>query len=203
MTKKSMKRIHTVTIKRMADNDPDTSWLGEYSNNPASEFAIDRFHDSDCPQFWANGITDDSEDSDCNCNNTRNPREFAFFNPGSVETFEADAGWIPKDVMDKEDYWRKAMQQNARSDYERMESLNRGLWGFVGVGAEARIQITRHGPFQDISSGSLWGIESDSDDYLKEVEEEQLTELRAQLHALGFSQRAISAAFKNVVYREV
>ena len=37
---KSMKRIHKVTIKRMTDESPDTSWLGEYSNTAETEYAI-------------------------------------------------------------------------------------------------------------------------------------------------------------------
>jgi len=52
---------------------------------------------------------------------------------------------------------------------------------------------------QRLASGGLWGIESDSDEsYIAEIEQEQLAELRGQLHAIGFSQRAISAAFKEV-----
>jgi len=39
---KSMKRIHKVTIKRMSDTDPDTSYLGEYSDRAKTDYAIDR-----------------------------------------------------------------------------------------------------------------------------------------------------------------
>jgi hypothetical protein len=46
--KQPKKRILSVTIKRMVDDSPDTSWLGEYSNTPANEFAIDRAHAEDC-----------------------------------------------------------------------------------------------------------------------------------------------------------
>jgi hypothetical protein len=56
---------------------------------------------------------------------------------------------------------------------------------------------------QRITSGGLWGIESDSDAaYLKEIEQEQLSELRDQLHAIGFSTRSISAAFRDIQYAE-
>jgi hypothetical protein len=45
---KNSKRILSVTIKRMIDDSPDTSWLGEYSNRPTSEYSIDRAHTEDC-----------------------------------------------------------------------------------------------------------------------------------------------------------
>ena len=38
----------------------------------------------------------------------------------------------------------------------------------------------------------------EGEDYIKSVEDEELASLRTQLHELGFSQRAISAAFRNV-----
>lgn len=52
---------------------------------------------------------------------------------------------------------------------------------------------------QHIRSGGLWGIDcTESPAYVREVEDSQLHELRDQLHAIGFSQRAINAAFRNV-----
>lgn len=45
---KNTKRILSVTIKRMIDESPDTSYLGEYSNRSTSEFSIDRAHSEDC-----------------------------------------------------------------------------------------------------------------------------------------------------------
>lgn len=45
---KASKRILSVTIKRMIDDSPDTSWLGEYASKPTSEYSIDRAHSEDC-----------------------------------------------------------------------------------------------------------------------------------------------------------
>jgi len=42
------KRILSITIKRINDDSPDTSWLGEYSDTKTSEFSIDRRHSADC-----------------------------------------------------------------------------------------------------------------------------------------------------------
>lgn len=45
---RNRKSILSVTIKRMIDDSPDTSWLGEYAQSPNSEFSIDRAHSEDC-----------------------------------------------------------------------------------------------------------------------------------------------------------
>src|SRR5258708_7918965 len=45
---KNSKRILSVKIKTEVDDAPDTSFMGEYSNRPTSEFSIDRAHSEDC-----------------------------------------------------------------------------------------------------------------------------------------------------------
>jgi hypothetical protein len=45
---KHQKRILSVNIKRVLDENPDTSWLGEYSNKRTSDYSIDRRHSEDC-----------------------------------------------------------------------------------------------------------------------------------------------------------
>jgi len=90
---------------------------------------------------------------------------------------------------------RKYVQQ----DYERMQSYNAGEWDYVGVFARATMQLVENGPIQVLTSGGLWGVESDCEEYVNnEVAKDELADLRGQLHAIGFSQRVISAAFKNV-----
>lgn len=205
MTSKACKRIHKVVIKRMVDTNPDPSYLGEYSNTAKGEFAIDRKHNDDCPRFWADAdIPDDARECDC-C--AIGSREMPYFNPATTEAFDPNASWIPADVKDKRAYWREAMEKNARQDYERMESLERGLWCYLGIRAEAELRVPcgdDSSIIQHITSGGLWGIESDSDaSYLTEVEQEQLSELRNQLHALGFGKRAITAAFRDVQHKDV
>ena len=46
---KQEKRILKIELQRMDDCDPDTSWLGEYSNRAQGEYSIDRKHSLDCP----------------------------------------------------------------------------------------------------------------------------------------------------------
>jgi hypothetical protein len=88
-----------------------------------------------------------------------------------------------------------------------MERLDRGDWCFMGISAECEYSIGKvHDDsylIQRLHSGGLWGIESDSDaSYFAEEEQNQLAELRSQLAAIGFSSRAISAAFKTVEHED-
>lgn len=228
-SKQNMKRIHKVTIKRMVDESPDTSWLGEYGNRAETEYAIDRRHSEDCQSLEANHRTgldqlerviayletvrnlgeppeniywasaDESQDllidlqselEECDCGERGDmlSREFRYFN-GNVENYKGES---PEDI-----------RKYVRQDYEQMERLNAGDWSFIGIRAEAQVSFGTHGTaalLQEISSGGCWGIESDSDeDHFKSIEKEELAELEDQLHAIGFSKRAIASAFKNVL----
>lgn len=271
---RNMKRISKVTIKRMADNDPDTSWLGEYSDRAQTDYAIDRRHSIDCPvnagtdgrllwytsgsgrielqmtieqaesashsgdcdedtrdlskvpaiaeqlakidsavltaelKEWGAWDTEEladhsqnlrrilwlaacdiTEQNGCDCGERGDAErgEYRYFN-GCVENYKGES---PADI-----------RKYVRQDYERMERLQHGDWGYIGVRAEAEILIPSndHSIAQAITSGGLWGIESDSDtSYLKDIEDEELSELSKQLHSVGFSKRAISAAVKNAM----
>lgn len=232
------KRILSVTIKRMIDDSPDTSWLGEYAQRPTSEFSIDRAHSEDCIENdsiqkeklerIANAIESDrpiceehlheysdscetcqeekvytrameqvQELADCDCGERGDMQrnEYRYFNPS--DNYQGEPA--------------EDIRKYVRQDYERMESLNSGQWCFIGVRADADVLLSANTSMtpkeraltcshitQRITSGGLWGIESDSGDYLKEIESEQLSELRQELKALGFSSRAISTAFKTI-----
>lgn len=134
--------------------------------------------------LWlAGGDIRDNDGCDCGEHGDMGRNEFRYFN-ACVENYE---GETPEDT-----------RKYVRQDYERMESLNAGHWCFIGIQAEARIEKVNVRAFQ-ITSGGLWGIESDSDKSdLESVEKDELSDLREQLKALGFSSRAISTAFKNV-----
>jgi hypothetical protein len=111
--------------------------------------------------------------------------ELRYFN-ANVENFK---GETPEQI-----------RQYVRRDYERMERMNRGDWCYIGIRAEAEILIPSGDAslVQEITSGGLWGVESDSDEaYFAEVEGEELADLRSQLSAIGFSRRAISRAIEN------
>ena len=100
-------------------------------------------------------------------------------------------------------YYRRPSESTFATIIERMESLNRGDWCYIGIRAECEVQLTGD-LCQTITSGGLWGIESDAEEsYLKSIEDEQLAELRSQLAAIGFSKRAISAAFRDLKREEL
>ena len=228
---KQEKRILKIELQRMDDCDPDTSWLGEYSNRAQGEYSIDRKHSLDCPinnpiqpaidqleraiayldkerlaqtescssepngrymyGIWADSIGEaqdlllEAQDrlAECDCDESGNwsHRELQYFNTSGNYEGEPLANIV----------------QYTKQDYERMESLNNGDWGFIGIGAQAEIVIG--GICQTIRSGGLWGIESDSDETcLQGIEKDELADLRRVLCELGFSKRAIAAAVKEM-----
>jgi hypothetical protein len=74
---------------------------------------------------------------------------------------------------------------------KRFQQYQNGDFGFIGIRAEAEIVV--HGVCQIITSGGLWCIESDSDrQYLSEVEQEEVDQLKAILQSLGFSDSDLS-----------
>lgn len=117
----------------------------------------------------------------------RNPsRELRYFNP---------AGWDDKDP--------RGSAKNARQDYERMEAYNRGDWYMLGIRTDAEVGVSWDGgrswKLDELTSGGLWGIESDSEErYFKEVEGKELSELKDVLKAYGFDSKQISAAMKKI-----
>lgn len=210
MNTRDSKRILSVTIKREVDTDPDTSFMGEFSDDP-NEYAIvhvgehsGTFVDQlpcECGHaYWQHARENDprleTEDfeigqcyvKDCDCEDidpvlVDRGREFRYFN-APIENYEGEP--------------ETEIRKYAQRAYRRACDLNNQQWYFLGVRAVAQVQITGD-LVQSITSGGLWGIESDSgSDYLKEVEGEQLSELKAELHAIGFTKRAITAAFRNV-----
>src|SRR6202023_2691183 len=95
-----------------------------------------------------------------------------FFNPNS-QNYEGES--------------KKNIRKYVRQDFARMESLNNGQWGFIGIHARADVQLADNGGLlQTLHSGGLWGIESDSDEsYLESIQAEELATLRGELQAVG------------------
>ncbi len=166
--KPSKNRIESVRIETVTDTDPDTSYIGHYTNHPSPE-AIIRVGEHAGKQV--KDLPDDYE-------HPSRGREYLYFLPAMT----AEETGNP---------------ESPKQDFERMESLNDGQWCFVGIIAKAVI-VSAQGVTQTIRSGGLWGIESDSDkSYLEEIARDELFNLRAELEAFGFGKRAIDYAFKN------
>lgn len=70
-----------------------------------------------------------------------------------------------------------------------MEGLNNGEWYFVGIKAKAVVswKVGTNGDrrLETLTSGGLWGIESDSGEYLKEVAQEEVADLKSVLETFG------------------
>lgn len=148
-------KIESIKVKRLLDEHPDTSCIGEYTDDP-NDWSICRC----CGEYLTN--CDDEHEIPRKCRNYR------FFLPY--------AGGEKQGTADYQKY--------GKQDYDRMESLNGGNWCFIGVQAEAEVSYpvaggsNGHRRLETFTSGGLWGIESDSDDdYLAETENEQLTDL--------------------------
>lgn len=144
-TTKTSLRIDSIKVVHQYDDCPDTSWIGEYSNN------------------WQEGAIDRQERGDMGRN------EHRYFIPAT---------------------------EYGEQDYKQMEALNNGDWHFIGIVVECVVShpcsddprypdVATSRRLETFTSGGLWGIESDSGDYLEEVAQEQMTELKAHLAAFG------------------
>jgi len=93
-------------------------------------------------------------------------------------------------------------EAEARENYERMLQFNNGDICMKGIRAEAKIVTSfnlldpsQSATMNRISSPGLWGIESDrNEEYVKEIEKEELNELRDILTLLGFTSEQIDNA---------
>lgn len=88
---------------------------------------------------------------------------------------------------------------------DRKAAFERGDFGYVGVRAKVNLMIPQAEGghrLQVITSGGLWGIESDSDDrHFKEVGQEELQQLKDDLTKLGVSPKAAEAAINKAEWK--
>jgi hypothetical protein len=141
---------------------------------------IEHLYDESPDTSWLGRYTDKWETGAIKRHNAGH-NEYKYFVPGT--TYQEH-----RDALHKAGYSRGNCDELAREynyqDFKRMERLNNGDWCFLGIQAEAVIIVDSQ--LQRITSGGLWGIESDSDaSYISEVENEQLLDLKTQLKALG------------------
>lgn len=135
-------------------------------------------------------LLDNASECDCWQGGARDTRSYEWFNP----CHDNYRGLPEADII-----------KYCLQDYERMEAYNNGHFCFIGMSAYATVSIPSGSSAVEskVSSGGLWGIESDSgDSALTEYENEQLAELKEPLRALGFSSRAISTAFRSIERKE-
>jgi len=90
---------------------------------------------------------------------------------------------------DADEDWRKVLKW-IKEDEARIDAYGRD-WYMIGIRAVATLhfpqQFTESKIIQRISSPGLFGIESDSDDYFEDVEEEQIATLLDMLEVMHVS----------------
>ena len=161
-TKTSKPKILKVWVERIVDENPDTSTLGEFTDQ-VSDWAIVR--DGEHSGEFVKNLPEDAELPE-------RGREYRFFKPYACGEPEGS------------EYYQKYGKQ----DWERAEELNRGGWCYVGVAAhlEYGIPTGDHITTQRLNSAGLWGIESDSDkEYFTDIASQELDLLKEQAEAIG------------------
>jgi hypothetical protein len=149
-------RVRKITIKREFDEDPDTSHLGEYTDELAEWNIVcsERAYVRNLP-----------EDFEC----PPKGREYRAFKPYA-------GGEKPGS---------KAYQKYGLQDFDRMQALVNGHWYYFGVYAVAEVRMPS-GILQTIRSGGLWGIESDAGrEVVDSTIKEELAVLYGELDAIG------------------
>ncbi len=157
-----MNKIESIKVKMIHDEAPDTSCIGEYTDDVENGVIV-----RSMGEFYEKLPAEMERDLDGKFLCKGEPdiptmgREYRFFKPY--------AGGEEKGTKDYYTY--------GRQDFKRMEGLLKGDWHFVGIMAEAEVLSPIEGMkdnfrVETLSSGGLWGIESDSGDYLKEVAQE-------------------------------
>lgn len=209
-TENTKPRILAVRIVREVDTDPDTSYLGKYTDT-AEENAVVRATGEfvrdirrreaiiDKAHFLADqaGWNDDTK-----------RRNYFEDKAERLENKWEDANEIPYrcgeyrffvPYASGEAPGTKAWRTYAKQDFDRMERLCNGEWCYLYIRAHADVCFTGSDVVQTLTSGGLGGVESDSDDlYLAGVESEEKDALRDILAAAAFPQEDITEAFENV-----
>jgi hypothetical protein len=172
------KKIGEIRIVHGTDNDPDLSYLGTYTDSLTDGIIVRKYG-----QFYE----DLSEIEEIPTKST----EYRGFKPSNMRESENDPN-----------YKKYAIQ-----DYERMEQINNGNVGFICISAEAEVLTStdrKNWLINTLSSGGLYGIESDSDNsYIESVEKEELDQLKEVLKEYGFTEKQINKSFENISNKEV
>jgi hypothetical protein len=213
ITKNVELNIQSVRIKRMLDDNPDTSYLGVYTNDIRPGVII-REHD----EFYERIPTEMDRDCDgrfigkAEPTARRGQNGWAGFEPANHVPHDPK-NWKHVSPAGKMNAYKKygslknADYAYALQDYHRFEELVRGDWYYIGIIVEATVSISVAGvPLNSITvrSGGLWGIESDiGDESINETISGEKFSLRAKLRKMGFPNDQIDAAFKDAKVIEV
>ncbi len=92
-----------------------------------------------------------------------------------------------QEIIAKYGSLKSAMFHWAKEDMKRLESLGR-TWNYIGVSCHAMIRITigEH-VFNDQVYDSIYGVEDDSQDSIKDVEKDLMANVQFELLDIGFT----------------
>jgi hypothetical protein len=211
-------KIEKVWIKKTFDDNPDTSFLGEHTDQK-SDWVICRH----CGEFvfLAEEPNRKIKELEETIDSFFDDDEFDFTPYASYQFLYLEELENELKTLDPHDCPKSSREYNyfkpyacgedegtedfityGKQGFKRMEGLNNSDWFFMGITAKAKIRLPND-TVQVIESGGLWGIESDSDNgYLQTIIDEELHNLRESLEALGIGKRAITYAFKDVEVKE-
>jgi hypothetical protein len=160
--------IRKIRILHKIDEDPDLSFYGEYTSERPSEAELHRgdAFDRKYRPYW-------------------NPRTHRYFLcEWTVEFHRKNFHQMGYSKGVAEEMARAAN----RADFNRMEDYNRDGWCCIGIVAEAEVQYPvglGHHRIEWLTSGGVWGIESDCEKTIKEEEESQLDILKNHLQVFN------------------
>ena len=189
----NMKRISSITIKRILDESPDTSHLGEYSSSPSGDYSIDRKHDSECninqvDPFDVESFMDDVDSylysrlgELSEIEGTQIDAEYAAISEArdivadSKEDTENGAigctcggVWIDRHSCEffntSGNYKGESLEDIRTYTIQDYKRMESLNAGdWSYIGIMAEAEIIVNGVSQTVASGGLWGVESDSD----------------------------------------
>lgn len=173
--KKNQPKIESITIYHTVDTDADTSMLGKFTDEVSADLIC-----------CATGEYYKDMDS--------GPI------PSKGHQYRSFKPCAGDEKPGTKDYYKYGLQ-----DWNRMDKLMKGDYCYLGITAKASVSYKIGGGnyrLESLSSGGLWGIESDSGDYLKEVEEEQLADLLEHLKAFSVNCSNFKTLAKNAEVKD-
>jgi hypothetical protein len=198
-----MLKIESVKVEAILDDDPDTSFLGEFTDTP-EPWAVCRH----CGRYVYDaerydrvvGLIDermyDLGEEQLNCTDeSAYPRMDKAYNALQMAADKLNSRLHDCSQYTREYNYFKPYAGGEKEgtpnykiyglrDHARMEKLVQGDWHFIGIRAKAVVSHSNGGNckrLETLHSDELWGIESDAGDYHKEVAQEELDGLKDHL----------------------
>ena len=180
-------KIESIKVKAIYDSMPDTSFLGEYTDDLRPGVIV-RAHG----EFYEKLPAPMERDIDGRYIGKGEPYDI----PVRGREYRGFIPYAGGEPQGSRDYYRYGLE-----DWKRMQGLEKGDWHFIGIRAEATVKYKtnmRHYRLEKLTSGGLWGIESDAGDYLEEVKGGELSDLKCHLEIFNVDTSGWQEAVKDI-----